>query len=159
MKFEEISWEKVEELCYDIKEQMDNSNYVPDAIIGLLRGGVVPARIFADYFNITLDFFALDVKLYDGIGKRKEKPIIRYAFKDNDIDGKRILVVDDIYDSGTTMNAVLEHLKGKNVTTTTLHWKETANQKPDYFAEIAYKGQWYCYPWEKHETKREIQKG
>jgi hypothetical protein len=50
--------------------------YKPDCIIGLLRGGVVPARIFADYYNIVLDFFALDVKLYNGIDERREKPLI-----------------------------------------------------------------------------------
>lgn len=153
-KFRFLSWPDIEKSCLSIYKQMVVNNYVPDSIIGLLRGGVVPARIFADYFGIVLDFFALDVKLYDKIGVRKEEPVIRYSFKEDDLNGK-VLVIDDIYDSGTTMKAVLEHLKGKDITTATLFWKETANTKPDYYAEISKKNEWVVFEWEKREFERE----
>jgi hypoxanthine phosphoribosyltransferase len=156
-KFKFLSWYEMEEACLAIYRKMKRDNYVPDSIIGLLRGGVVPARIFADYFGIVLDFFALDVKLYDGIGVRKEKPLIRYDFKDEDLKG-RILVIDDIFDSGKTMKAVLDHFKGKDITTATLYWKEKAPGKPNYYARVAEKEEWIVFPFEVYEFKREIDK-
>ena len=156
-QFKFLSWSDIDQSCLSLYSQMRKANYVPDAIIGLLRGGVIPARMMADYFGIMLDFFALDVKLYTGIGTRKEEPVIRYDFKDSDLEGKNVLVIDDIFDSGKTMNAVLEHFKGHNVTTATLFWKETAKEKPDYYAEISKENEWVVYPWETMEFKREMQ--
>ena len=109
---------------------------------------------FSDYFNILLDFFALDVKLYDGIGIKKETPIIQ-PFS-GDVKGKKILIIDDIWDSGDTMRAVLEYLGEEDVTTATLFWKETANTEPTYFNEKAKENEWIVFPWETYEFARDI---
>lgn len=150
--FKFISWNDLEYYCDKIYAQMLKDNYRPDCIIGLLRGGIVPARIFSDHFNILIDFFALDVKLYKGVNERMEKAKIK-AF-DGDVKGK-ILVVDDIYDSGKTMEAVLEHLRGKEVKTATIFWKESAKNKPDYYAEVAKENEWIVFPFEMAEFNRE----
>lgn len=155
--FRHLSWSDIEDYCAVIYTDMTVDNYYPECIIGLLRGGIVPARIFSDYFHILLDFFALDVKLYDGVNKRKEKPIIG-PFTLPFIRGKKILIVDDIYDSGKTMNAVLEYLKGEDIKTATLMWKETAKGKPNYYAEVAKDKEWVIFPWETHEFKKEMGK-
>ena len=150
--FKFISWNDLEYYCDKIYTQMLKDDCKPDCIIGLLRGGIVPARIFSDHFNILIDFFALDVKLYTGVNRRMEKAKIK-AF-DGDVKGK-ILVVDDIYDSGKTMEVVLEHLKGKEVTTATIFWKESAKNKPDYYAEVAKENEWIVFPFEMAEFNRE----
>jgi hypoxanthine phosphoribosyltransferase len=144
-----MGWEDVEKSCLSIYSQMCCCNYKPEAIIALLRGGVVPGRIFSDYFNILLDFFALDVNLYDGIGVRRDKPDIKPF--DGDVQGKKILIIDDIWDSGKTMNAVLDYLNEEDVTTATLYWKETSEGKPDYYAETVREDVWLVFPWEKYE--------
>lgn len=131
---------------------MVRDSFKPQAIIGLMRGGIVPSRIFSDYFDIFLDFFSLDVKLYYDINKSHEKPLIG-AFH-GDVKGKKILIVDDIWDSGRTMEAVLDYLKEEDVTTTTLFWKETAEGKPDYYAEGSKELEWVVFPWEEHEFRR-----
>ena len=156
-QFKFLGWSDIDRACLSLYSQMHKNDYVPDVIIGLLRGGVIPARIMADYFGIMLGFFALDVKLYTGIGTRMGEPVIRYDFKDSDIEGKKILVVDDILDSGRTMNAVLEQLKGNSIATATLFWKETAKDKRDYYAETSSEIEWIVYPWETMEFKREMQ--
>jgi len=148
-----LSWDDVEDSCDQIYNKMLADNYSPEAIVSLLRGGVVPARIFSDYFNILLDFFALDVKLYDGVNKRREKPDIR-SF-DGNVKGKKTLIVDDIWDSGKTMNAVLDYLGEEQIKTATLCWKRTAKAKPDYFAIDIADNQWVVFPWEIREFDRE----
>jgi hypoxanthine phosphoribosyltransferase len=152
IEFRFVSWNELEYYCDKIYTQMLRDNYKPDCIIALLRGGVVPARIFSDHFNILLDFFALDVKMYDGINQRMEKAKIK-AF-DGDVRGK-CLIADDIMDSGRTMEAVLEYLKGKDVTTATVFWKENSKTKPDYYAEIAKENEWIVFPFEVAEFNRE----
>lgn len=152
MKEKHLSWIDVEASCLDMYKGMLDDCFVPDAIIGLLRGGVVPARIFSDSFGILMDFYAIDVKLYTGIGERNEKPVIKPFHID--ITGKKILIVDDIWDSGRTMEAVLEELKGEDVTTATLYWKESAPAKPDYYYEPVKDDDWIIFPWEKDEFSR-----
>jgi len=136
---------------------MYEKKYRPQCVIGLLRGGIVPARIFSDYFDILLDFYALDVKLYDGINKRRDEPTVK-AFN-GDVKDKSILIVDDIWDSGKTMKAVLNTLEGEDITTATLFWKEKADKKPDYYAKVAKKNEWIVFPWERDEFRRELIKG
>ena len=152
-----LSWEDVEQDCLSIYANMRKDNYKPEVILGLLRGGVVPARIFMDFYDVSLDFCTLDVKMYDGIAIRRNSPVIK-DFLGDKINGKRVLIADDIWDSGKTMNAVLEYLKPKNVsvTTATLYWKATAKDKPNYYAQIVGENEWVIFPFEKYEFWRLI---
>jgi|GEM_PF-2987327 len=152
-EFVNVNWNQVEDYTLSICKEMDRNGYKPEAIVGLLRGGVVPARIISDYFGIILDFFTLDVKLYKGINLRDDVPKIKHFF--GDIENKRVLIIDDILDSGMTMNAVLEYFKGKDVKTATLFWKEKNLKKPDYFCKIAKEHEWIIFPWERFEFRRE----
>jgi len=152
-EFVNVNWNQVEDYTLSICKEMDRNGYKPEAIVGLLRGGVVPARIISDYFGIILDFFTLDVKLYKGINLRDDVPKIKHFF--GDIENKRVLIIDDILDSGMTMNAVLEYFKGKDVKTATLFWKEKNLKKPDYYCKIAKENEWIIFPWERFEFRRQ----
>jgi hypoxanthine phosphoribosyltransferase len=143
------TWDQVEAYCFDMFSQMEKDGLKPDSIVALLRGGVVPARIFSDFYGILLNFFALDVKFYTGIGETQKAPVIR-AFNE-DITGETILIVDDIWDSGKTMQVVLDHFGDTNIVTSTLFWKETAKGKPDYYSQVAKENEWIVFPWEKRE--------
>ena len=153
--FKFVGWEDVENSCLSIYSQMCSLKYKPDAIIALFRGGVIPGRIFSDYFNILLDFFALDVKMYENMEIAKDAPYVKPFY--GDVKGKKILVVDDIWDTGLTMKAVLDYLGKEDVTTATLFWKETAKEKPTYYANVAKENTWIVYPWERYEFYREIE--
>ena len=152
-----LSWYDVEDACFSIcHTEMYKDKYKPDCIIGLSRGGIIPARLFSDYFDVVEDVFSMDVKAYQGIKDVMEEAVIR-PFHD-DVKGKNILVVDDIWDSGMTMRAVLKYLKGESVTTATLFWNSKVKDKPNYYAEVAKEGEWVVFPWEKQETLRKTLK-
>ena len=151
-EYKYLSWQQVQEACFFIYTQMLKDGYVPDSIVALLRGGVVPGRIFSDFFDTILDFFALDVKLYEGIGNQRDEVQIK-AFH-GDVKNKKILILDDIWDSGKTMEVVLDSLDCEDVTTATLLWKETAKEKPNYYAEIVRDNEWVVFPWETCEFRR-----
>jgi len=146
------TWDAIESYCESAFLFMRYEGYKPDCVIALLRGGVVPARLFSDYFHVNLDFSVLDVKLYNGIGTTNDEVHVSEFY--GNIKGKNILIVDDIWDSGRTMRAVLKYFstyETSNIKTCTVYLKENAEGKPDYYSEIAKEDEWVVFPWEKYE--------
>jgi hypothetical protein len=144
-------WNQIEKMCQDVCEQIKNP---PTTIIGLSRGGLVPARIIADYFDID-DFHIIAVKLYNN-RKAIGKPVIT-PFDEKLLSSRRILVVDDIWDSGKTLTAIRKYLAGNfDIRTATLVWKENLlGFKPDYYSKAVSSSKWVVFPWEKLEYQRE----
>jgi hypoxanthine phosphoribosyltransferase len=152
MIYKHQTWFNIEADCHTLYNKIQISDFKPEIIVGLMRGGIIPARILADFFHVRLDFYTIDVKYYTGVNQTLEHPVIR---KLDDFDyGKNMLIVDDIYDSGKTMQAVLKVLPTKNIRTATLHNRENNVVTPDFFANIAFQHEWIIYPWEKTEFKK-----
>ena len=92
-----------------------------DIVIGIGSGGIVPASIVAFHLNAELKLMVLNYRdvtnkpLYD-------EPVI-ISKPDLDLEGKRILLVDDVSVTGSTMNKALEQLKGLNVKTLAMKGK------------------------------------
>lgn len=86
--------------------QMALQKYIPDAIVGITRGGLVPAVYLSHYFNAplyTINVSFRDTKIQGGLHEL-----------DQLVDaGKKVLIVDDICDSGETLNFILDHLEEK----------------------------------------------
>ena len=58
-----LSNQDIEEYVYSLCFQMDNSQWRPDIVVGLTRGGLVPANMISQYFDVPLE--TLKVKLRD----------------------------------------------------------------------------------------------
>ena len=140
-----MTWETSVDYCEKLAKMID---FRPDIIVGISRGGLVPARILSDILNVKI--LILGIKFYKNIGETSDKPTITQDLPK--IEGKKILIVDDIADSGKSLLAATEYLKGNELRTATLHYKTTSKFKPDYYIEIA--DAWIVYPWERHETGR-----
>ncbi len=84
-------------ICRDIT----NSSWRPDYVAGLTRGGLCPAVMISHYFNIPCE--TLKVSLRDGSECESNLWMAEDAFN-----GKKILIVDDINDSGATINWIIE---------------------------------------------------
>jgi len=111
------SWQDVERACLNIALQMYNDNWKPDYIVGITRGGNVPATILSNMLNIRCE--ALKVSLRDSESENEtncwmaEDAFGYYnegAFngKSNPELRKKILIVDDINDTGATFNWIKE---------------------------------------------------
>jgi hypoxanthine phosphoribosyltransferase len=155
-----MSWEDVEKSCEKIYKDMVNNNYVPDVIIGLLWGGVVPTRLMVDLLgHERLNTHVIYTSLYDGVGKRKKTVDIDLRHFNGNISNKKVLIIDDIWDTGTTMRAVLKELIEHNceVSTATIVYKNTNSMiAPNYYDHIIDKdSSWIVFPWEKNEFLRE----
>lgn len=127
-----------------------------DNILVITRGGMVPACLISEKTNIR-NILVAAVMFYDG-EHRQSEPIFLQFPGDTQLTGQRILVVDDVWDTGTTVMAVQERLlrAGAKSDIAVLHFKPSKShfpgKRPDFYAEET--EAWIVYPW---DPERELQ--
>jgi hypoxanthine phosphoribosyltransferase len=149
-----ISWEATVEYVEQLAGKVD---FAPDMIVGLSRGGLVPARIMSDVLGVD-DVGIVGMRFYKGMSRAGEFPVITQELT-SDLSGKRILLVDDVADSGRSLMVAKDYLRRKGaaaIKVATIHYKPNSQFKPDYFVMTT--SSWIAYPWEIHEIDRELQK-
>lgn len=96
-----INNEKLNTLIHNILRQIYNSKFYPDYIVGISRGGLVPAVMISHYLNIPLK--PLQVSLRDS-----GECVSDITMAEDAYNKKNILIVDDINDSGATFNWLIK---------------------------------------------------
>lgn len=148
LRCELISWSEVERLCQRLAGLIRKSGYRPDLVIAIGRGGYVPARLICDYLHI-MGLTSIKIEHYLSGTDRQEEAVIRYPLK-ADIRGLRVLVVDDVNDTGDTLKAATQHLQAfqpREIRTAVMHHKAVTRFKVDYYARKIVKWRWLIYPW------------
>lgn len=180
MKKVYVSWNDVQRQVQELIRQMWVDQWVPDYVVGITRGGLTPANLISQYLNRPME--TLTVKLRDGgedgdcesslwmaedaFGYVPHEEQILADF-DYSIRAKNILIVDDINDSGATLNWIKNdwpsgclpdhprwaEIWGKNVRVAVLYDNESSESTlhPNYAAETINKfedPQWIVFPWE-----------
>ena len=159
MKKVYYTWQQVEGACLDIARQMHNHYWRPDYIVGIGRGGLVPANLLSQYTGIKMN--SLDISLRDGGDTVSNCGMAEDAFE-----GKKILIVDDINDQGSTVNWIKKDWEssalpghpnwnsvwGDSVRFAVLTHNQSSEFKdPDYYVWTVNKAEedcWLVYPWE-----------
>ena len=144
-------------MLLDLATQIKLSGYQPEVIVGVSRGGWPPARVMSDLLE-NQNLANLKVEFYKDIGVRAEKPRITQPAT-SEVTGKRVLVVDDVSDSGQSLRVVANHLRRKgarDIRVCTLYLKPQSVFKPDFYARRTSK--WIIFPWERLEAVKLIRK-
>lgn len=109
---ENLTWETFGEASRNLSQQIIDSGWMPDLIIGVARGGLIPAGAIGYAIGVKA-MGSINVEFYTDIGKTLPEPELLPPYLDaSDMDGKKALVVDDVADSGKTLDLVcriLEH--------------------------------------------------
>jgi xanthine phosphoribosyltransferase len=92
---------KFQSLVANICRDISNDNWKPDYIVGISRGGLLPAVMISHYLNIPMK--PLQVSLRD-----HEECVSDLGMAEDAFDGKNILIVDDINDQGNTLNWIMQ---------------------------------------------------
>ena len=148
MDYEYVSWNQFYRLCGTLYRKIAETGFAPDQIIAIARGGYPPGRVMADYFGL-MDLVSLKIEHYRGPDKL---PLATVPYPlTAKVDNRRVLLVDDVSDSGDTFAVALQHLKAHGepaeVRTAVLHHKQTSRHVPDYCAQQIIRWRWITYPW------------
>lgn len=144
-----VTWENIETWCRRIFEKVIAS-FRPDAIVALSRGGLVPGRILSDLLLVK-DLYAVKTEHWGITASIDGKATLQEPGTLN-ITGRKILVVDDITDTGESMLLALDHLNSLNpadMKTATMLHIDHSKYTPDFFAEPVSKEKWawFVFPW------------
>lgn len=167
----------IHEMVNNISFQMFKDNWRPDYIVGLTRGGLVPAVYMSNSLNIPME--TLKVSLRDGAGGESNGWMAEDAFgyvddgfkeepRWNVSEQKNILILDDINDTGATLDWIIQDWQssclpnhprwkdvwGNNVRFAVLidNLSSKFSRKVNYYAEEINKAEdnaWIVYPWER----------
>jgi hypoxanthine phosphoribosyltransferase len=154
-KYEVPSWNNIYDMCLKVAGQIMSSDYKPDLIVAISRGGWIPGRVLSDLLG-NPKIATIKVEYYEDIYKTRSKPEITQPLT-VDVSGKRVLLVDDIADSGHSLKLVKEHLFEKgaaDVKICTLYHKPWSVVVPDFNARTT--DAWVCFPHEIFETMRKV---
>jgi len=148
MKCKIVTFDEVHDMVRRVSEMVKASGFRPDTIVGLARGGWLPARLMCDFLGVT-DLVSLKVEHWIETGKTKDEATIRYPLV-ADLRGRRILVVDDITDTGKSLVTSTDHLSKLNpeeMRVAVMQYIPESEFRPDYFAEVVKVWTWFIYPW------------
>jgi len=148
MRCKVLTFEEVYEMTRQVATKVKESTYRPTTIVGLARGGWIPARLLCDFLGIT-DLISLKVEHWLETGRTKDEATIRYPLT-ADLKGKRLLVVDDIADTGKSLMAATSYLANFNaddMKTATMQYLPGSKFTPDFYAEEVTVWTWFIYPW------------
>ena len=159
LTFTAPSWDYIEKLTVKLfKKIIYTNSFEPNIIAGISRGGLVPARIISDLYlssNKKITLSVMQIGLYSGVGKTQKEPII-YQDLPGHVHGKKILLIDDVADSGVSLKFAMQYLnmkKPEEVKIATLYFKPWSVIKPHYFVEET--RAWIVFPHERYEFMRE----
>ena len=157
MKKRHINWSQMEGLCAEIIRQMVKDNWRPELIIGVTRGGALPAVMLSQFLDIKM--VGLDVCLRDNAGSMGPESNCWAA--EDAMAGKKILIVDDINDTGETLNWIINDW---DITGTSIKWGDNvrfavvvdnqssrATHPPEYcgmWINKAEENEWIVFPYE-----------
>ncbi|RJS86047.1 phosphoribosyltransferase [Methanophagales archaeon] len=156
-----VDWNNVYDLCRVVSKEMKDARFKPEVIIGVARGGWYLARVLCDFFLLK-DLFSLKMEHWGITATITGAAEMKYGLDDaarNKLRAKRVLIADDLTDTGDSLKLVVEYVKSlgaKDVKTATLHHKTSSSFVPDFYGELITEWRWVIYPWSIHEDVMEL---
>lgn len=156
---EVLTWDGFGEATRALARRILDDGFEPEVVVAIARGGLLPAGAIA-YGLGSKNCGALNVEFYTGIGTVLDAPeVLPPEFDMAYLSGRRVLLVDDVADSGRTLKLAVELLEGQgaDVRSVTIYTKPTTIIEPDY----AFKATdlWIDFPWSAAGTVREEDAG
>lgn len=157
IEFEVPTWDQIYEMLLNLVEKIRKNGFKPDIIVGVSRGGWPPARVLSDLMG-NPNLANVRAEFYLGVAETKEEPVLTQPVSMK-VAGKKVLVVDEVADTGKSLKLVKEHIIEQDATEVkiaTVYYKPWSIVKPDYYEKET--SRWIVFPWETKETVRKIVK-
>jgi len=144
---EVLGWLEFGDASRELAHEVLHSGFEPEVVVAIARGGLLLAGSIAYALGVK-SCGALNVEFYTGVGERLDAPIVLPPMLDEQsLVGKRVLLVDDVSDSGRTLDMVMQLLKagGADVRSIVLYTKPGTMHEPDYTWRRT--PLWITFPW------------
>jgi hypoxanthine phosphoribosyltransferase len=142
-----MTWELFGTASRELAQQIADSGFEPDLILAIARGGLLPAGALG-YALAVKNLYTMNVEFYTGVDERLPVPMILPPVPDLvELRFARILVVDDVADTGHTLKTVEDFFKGrvKEVRTAVLYEKPRSVVRCNYVWK--HTDLWINFPW------------
>ena len=145
---EVIRLDRVYELSFRLSQTVRRAGYAPDQVVAIARGGFVPARLLCDFLGCR-DLVSLGVRHY-APGAVRERAARLVDPLRVDLRGRRVLLVDDVNETGETLEVARAHLAesgAADVRLAVLHEKPHSGVRADFRAVDLGDERWLIYQW------------
>jgi len=149
------TWNQVYDLLLHQAERIRKSGFRPAVIVGVSRGGLIPARVLSDLLD-NPNLVTVTAEFYPGFAGNKNNPVLTKCVSKAVVD-KKVLVVDEIVDTGSSLSLVKEHILKQGaaeVRIATLYYKARSVLKPEYYEKET--DSWIIFPWDLKETIKRV---
>jgi uncharacterized protein len=157
-----VTWDEYHRLIEQMTVQVYESGYRFDSLLCLARGGLRIGDVVSRVYDMPLAILAAS-SYREAAGTQQGKLDIAefITMTGGDLAG-RLLLVDDLVDSGTTLTRVIEHLKRRftritEIRTAVLWYKAVSSFRPDYFVQHLDGSPWIHQPFEEYDALRPAQ--
>ncbi len=142
-----LSWESIHAAAKSVANQIKKSGFLPDYVVAIARGGVVPARLLCDELHLK-NFISIKADHWGITASKDGKATLRHGTL-VDLSSKKVLLVDDITDTGESMQISKEYLESLNpevVKTVAFYHLTGSNFTPDFYGKEE-EWSWMIWPW------------
>ena len=140
-----VTWDDLDRLVGELAEQVSGEY---DVMLAITRGALVPAGMLAYRMGLR-NIVVAAVAFYDDEGQPADQPSFLQFPSDPLLHDRRVLIVDEVWDTGTTIQAVIDRVRlaGGHPTTAVLHYKpgrSRVSSVPDH--HVVTTDAWVVYP-------------
>lgn len=152
-----VNWDQYHRLVEDLAISIHDSGWAFDQIICLARGGMRVGDVLSRLYRVPLAILSAS-SYRDNAGRAQgQLDIAPYISMAHGRPAGRVLLVDDMVDTGLTFGKVRGHLLTshpsiKELRTAVIWWKARSVVKPDYYAQFLANSPWIHQPFEAYDT-------
>lgn len=158
IKCQFVDFDEIYDMSKQLAFKVTESGYEPELLLAIARSGFVPGRLMSDFLGNS-NLYALKVEHWlDTTAEHQEDAVIPIQ-SPLPVKGKRVLIIDDIVDTGRSAIQTLKYVKGlgaREVKSAVMLYLTVSEYEPDYYSVKQSEWVWFIWFWNRFEDLRNL---